>query len=181
MHKKNQVKVICLLARKETAYENLECEGCKKLIVSFEKLESYEFFLPWMSKCSKDFNIKNTKKINKDKIIEVSEKLIGCLAAAPYLQNVPTFTDDPDEQMKHVLVLLTREQKDIIDNDQKHLIFRGPYGSGKSVVALEKMKILLKELEQSKNNEMMYFVCQDSKTALLTDIEMIPNIKIHRN
>ena len=58
-----------------------------------------------MSKCSKDFNIKNTDKINKGKVIAVSEKLIGCLAAAPYFENIPTFTKDADERMKRVNVI----------------------------------------------------------------------------
>ena len=43
MHKKKQVKVICLLACKETAYENLECEGCKKLIVSLKNWSHMNF------------------------------------------------------------------------------------------------------------------------------------------
>ena len=179
--KQSGVKVISLLASNETAYENLECEGCKKVLVPFEALESYESFLPWMSKCSKDFNIKNTKKINKDKVITVSEKLIGCLAAAPYFENIPTFTNDADEQMKHVLMLLTCKQKDIIHSDEKHLIIRGPYGSGKSVVALRKFEILLKKLEESKKNEVAYFICHDSKSALMTDIEKMPKAKICRN
>ena len=174
------VKVICLLASSKTAHENLECEGCKKFVVPVGALQSYESFLPWMSNRSVDFDIKNTKKIDKDKVIAVSEKLIGCLAAAPYFENIPTFTDDADDQMKHVLMLLTHEQKDIIYSDKKHLIIRGPYGSGKSVVALKKLEILLKDLEESKKNEVAYFICHDSKSALLADIERIPNVKIHR-
>ena len=78
-------------------------------------------------------------------------------------------------------MLLTRKQKDIIYSDKKHLIIRGPYGSGKSVVALKRFEILLKELEESKRNEVAYFICYDSKTALLTDLERIPKAKIHRN
>ena len=175
----SRIKVICLLASK-TVDENLECEGCKKLVVPLEALESYESFQHWMSDHSIDFNIKNTKKIDEGKVMAVSEKIIGCLSAAPYFENIPTFTDDADEQMKHVLMLLTHEQKDIIYSDKKHLIIRGPYGSGKSVVALKKLEILLKELEENKKNEVAYFICHDSKSALLTDIAKIPNVKTHR-
>ena len=175
------VKVICLLASNETTDKNLKCESCKKLVVPFEALESYKSFLDWMSESSKEFNIKNTKKICKEKVIAVSENLIGCLAAAPYFENIPTFTDDVDEQMKHVLMLLTPQQKDIIYSDEKHLIIRGPYGSGKSVVALKKLEILLKELEGNKKNKVTYFICYDSKTALLTDIERTLNVKTYRH
>ena len=175
------VKVICLLASNKTVPENLECKSCKNLVVSFGVLESYESFLPWMSDRSIDFDIKNTKKINKGKVIVIHEKLIGCLAAAPYFENIPTFTDDADEQMKHVLMLLTHEQKNIIYSDKKHLIIRGPYGSGKSVVALKKLEILLKDSEEYKRNEATYFICHDPKSALLTDIESIRTVKIHRH
>ena len=179
--KQSRVKVICLLASNETVSETLKCEDCKKCIVPFEALQSYLSFQALMSKGSKDFNIKNTESINKGKVIAVSEKLIGCLAAAPYFENIPTFTKDAHEQMEHVLMLLTPEQKEIIYSDEKHLIIRGPYGSGKSVVACKIMEILLKELEESKKNELVYFICYDSKSALLTEIESIPNLKIHRH
>ena len=148
--KKSRAKVICLLAINETAYENLECDGCKKFVVPSETSELYETFLPWMSERSKDFNITNTESINEDNIIAFSEKLIGCLAAAPYFENIPTFTMVPKGQMKHVLMLLTPTQRDIIHSDEKHLIICGPCGSGKSVVACKKIEILLKELEESK-------------------------------
>ena len=78
-------------------------------------------------------------------------------------------------------MLLTPEQKEIIYSDEKHLIIRGPCGSGKSVAACKIMEILLKELEESKKNELVYFICYDSKSALLTEMESIPNLKIHRH
>ena len=46
-----------------------------------------------MSDHSIDFYMKTAKKINEGKVIAVSEKLFGCLAAAPYFENIPTFTD----------------------------------------------------------------------------------------
>ena len=134
-----------------------------------------------MSDHSIDFYMKNAKKINEGKVIAVSEKLIGCLAAAPYLENIPTFTDGTDKQMKHVLMLLTHGQRDIVFSDKKHLIIRGPYGSEKSVVVLKKLEILLKDLEESKRKEVAYFIRHDSKSVLLTDIERIHDVKIHRH
>ena len=70
-----------------------------------------------MSERSKDFNITNTESINEDNIIAFSEKLIGCLAAAPYFENIATFTMVPKGQTKHVLMLLTPTQRDIIHSD----------------------------------------------------------------
>ena len=43
--RQNRIKVICLLASNEVTYRNLKCEGCKKVVVPFEALESHESFL----------------------------------------------------------------------------------------------------------------------------------------
>ena len=83
--------------------------------------------------------------------------------------------------MEHVLMLLTRQQKDIIYSDKKDLIIRGPYGSGKSIVVRKKLEILLNELEKSEKNEVAYFICHYPKTALPTDIGRTSKAKIHRN
>ena len=39
----------------------------------------------------------------------------------------------------------------------------------------------MKDLEESKRKEVAYFIRHDSKSVLLTDIERIPDVKIHRH
>ena len=177
--KLSKVKVISLLASSKTTYEDLKCEECKNFIVPFEALELYESFRAWMDSHAEKFDIINTEKIIEAKIIATSEKLIGCLAAAPYFDDIPTFTGIASEQMRHVLTFLTPDQKDILSSDQKHLIIRGPYGSGKSIVACKKMQMFIEELRESKKNELVYFVCHDCKSGLLSEIGRVPNVKIH--
>ena len=178
--KLSKVKVISLLASSKT-YQDLKCEECENLIVPIEALGSYESFRAWMDNHAEKFDIINTEKINEAKIIGTSEKLIGCLAAAPYFDDIPTFTDVASEQMRHVLTFLTPDQKNILSSDEKHLIIQGPYGSGKTVVACKKMQMLLEEFRESKKNELVYFVCHDWKSALLSEIEKDPDVKIHAN
>ena len=168
--KRRRVKVISLLASYETANEISNCKDCNTCIVSFEILKSYKLFQTWFHNHAEDFNIINTFNIDEKIIIAASAKLIGCLAAAPYLDNLPTFTNNENEQMKHALNILTSEQKEILYSGDKHLIIQGPYGSGKSVIACKKFELLLNELDGSKKNDLVYFICFDSKSAFLSEI-----------
>ena len=83
--------------------------------------------------------------------------------------------------MKYASILLTPLQKGILCSDEKHLIIRGPYGSGKSIIVFKKMEMLLKELEENKKNEIVHFICYDSKSALLKEVENTQSLKIHGN
>ena len=178
--KRSRVKVISLLANNNTANENLKCENCKNCIISFETLESDELFENWFHNHAENFNI-DTDGIDETNIIAASAKLIGYLAAAPYFDDLPTFTKVPKEQMKHLLVMLTPIQKSILYSGDKHLIIQGPYGSGKSIVAHKKLQMLSDQIARSKKNEEAHFICHDSKSALLNEIGSIPNVTTHGN
>ena len=178
--KRSRVKVISLLANNNTPNENLKCENCKNCIVSLETLESDELFQNWFHNHAENFSI-DTDDIDETNIIAASAKLIGCLAAAPYFDDLPTFTKVPKEQMKHLLVILTPMQKSILYSGDKHLIIQGPYGSGKSIIAHKKLQMLSDEITGSKKNEETHFICHDSKSALLNEIGRIPNVTTHGN
>ena len=177
--KRSRVKIISLLASNETANENLKCEGCKICLVSFETLASNELFENWFHNHAENFNIE-TDEIDETNIIAASAKLIGCLAAAPYFDDLPTFTKVPKQQMKHLLLILTPAQKAILNSDDKHLIIQGPYGSGKSIIARKKLQMLSDEIKGSKSKE-VHFICHDSKSALLSELGRIPNVTTHGN
>ena len=147
--KRSGVKVISLLASNETANEHLHCEGCKNSIVSFGTLESHELFKTWFHNHAENFNITNTHNINEKKNSALA-KLIGCLAAAPYFDDLPTMTEVPNEQMKNALIILTPKQKSILYSGDKHVLIQGSYGSGKSIIARKKLQKLSEELEESK-------------------------------
>ena len=178
--KRSRVKVVSLLASNETANENLKCEDCKNCIVSFEILESDELFQNWFHNHAENLNI-DSDSIDETNVTASSANLVGCLAAAPYFDNLPTFTNVPNEQMKHLLLILTPAQKKIIYSCDKHLIIQGPYGSGKSIIARKKLQILSDMLKRSKKNEVVHFICHDSKSALLSEIGRTCNVMIHGN
>ena len=175
------VKVISLLVRNFVDNAFLNCEACEHSIVPVESLESYDSFQKYWDKKVSYFEVKNTNRLDKKKTEMFSGKFIGFLAAAQFFDNLPTFTSDSSEQMQHALVMLTPEQKKILYSDEKHLIIKGPYGCGKTIIARKKLQMLSEEFAENKKNEMVYFVCYDPRSALVHEIGSFPNVKVRCN
>ena len=178
--KQNGVKVISLLGSNEIANENFKCDDCENCIVSLETLESNELFQKWFHNHAAVFNA-DIDNIVETNIIKASANIIGCLAAAPYFDHLPTFTNVQNEQMKHLLVILTPAQQSVLYSGSNHMVIQGPYGSGKSVVARKKLQMLLDDFKRRKKSEEVHFICHDPKSALLKEIETVPNMKTHGN
>ena len=66
--------------------------------------------------------------------------------------------------MENLTVLLTREQMEIVNSQHNHIIVRGGFGCGKTIIAAALLK---KVSETLKNDEKLYFVCYDSRSELL--------------
>ena len=138
------------------------------------------YFRNWFHNHAVNFNAYAN---NTDETIRIAAlaRLVGCLAAAPYFDDLPTFTEVSKEQMKHMLVILTPAQKSILYSSDKHLLIQGPYGTGKSLLAQKKLQMLSDEFKKSGKNGVVHFICHDSKSALLSEIESRPNIILHCN
>ena len=162
------IKVIPMLASNNEVPRKLSCDTCKNFIVSGKQIQSYGSFKDLWDKISSRFKIENTGDVDKNKVKIVLTKFIGFLAAAQFFDHIPTFTDSSKEQMEHILVILTPTQKRILDCNDKHVLIKGPYGSGKSIIACKKMQMLAENL---KKDETVYFICYDSKSALAEVME----------
>ena len=179
--KRSDVKVISLLASNLGVNESFSCEGCKHSIIAVEILESYELFKVWWDNQVCHYKVKNTGELDKYKVEVFSANFIGFLAAAQFFDDLPTFTEDPGEQMEHALVLLTPEQKDILYSNDKHLIIKGPYGCGKTIIARKKLLMLSEEFALNKRSDLVYFVCYDPRSALPNTIRSSLNVKVPCN
>ena len=106
--------------------------------------------------------------INADFIKIFLAKITGSVAATfIYGKSIPTITDKRDEQMASVVVLLTREQMEILYSKHKHIINKGGFGYGKTIVAAAMLRKISGSL---KNNEKLYYLCYDSGSELLDQI-----------
>ena len=83
------------------------------------------------------------KNIAPDFIKKFSAKITGSVAATfIYGKYVLTLTDKSDEQMVHVAVLPTPEQMEIVYSQDKHIIIRGGFGCGKTIIPAAMLKKL---------------------------------------
>ena len=83
--------------------------------------------------------------------------------------------------MEHALVMLTPEQREILYSCDKHLIIKGPYGCGKTIIARKKLQMLSEEFSESKKNGIVHFICYDPRSALVNEIRGSTNVKVHCN
>ena len=177
--KNSGVKVIPLLVSSEKASKKISCHRCRNFIVWDKELQSCDVLDCWWYEKSADFEISNTEVVNKSKVAAFSAKFVSFLAAAQFLDEIPTFTKDPNKKMENALVILTPEQKNILYSQKcNHLIVKGPYGSGKSIIALKKLQLLSESIPE---DEVVCFICYDSRSELWNEIEGSSKVKLYRN
>ena len=94
-------------------------------------------------------------------------KILGVFAAASIHPNhIPVFIDEQNskKEIEEVKVLLTLKQIEIFHSQNKHMIIKGGFGCGKSIIAAA----MLEKIAQSlKNNEKLFHICYDSRSELL--------------
>ena len=104
---------------------------------------------------------KGKKSFTKDFLAKATS-----LMAATYIYHdcIPKFTSKTCEEMHSLAVLLTREQINIFYSQDKHMIVKGGFGCGKTIIAAA---ILKKISEGLGEHEKLFFICYDSRSALI--------------
>ena len=137
-------------------------------MLSLDEFKDLPAFENWWKERETYFEKVSIKDINPDFIKSFSAKITGTVAATfIYGKHIPTLTDKYDEQMIKLAVLLTREQMDIVYSQDKHIIIKGGFGCGKTIVAAA---MLEKISESLKNDEKLYYICYDSRSELLNQM-----------
>ena len=158
------IKVIPLIVTDKES----RCTGCRKYLILREKLENINSFMTWYEQKSVDFDITPADNFEEKKANGIFAKIVFCMGATKIGDIFPTFTTNEEKLMKGALFLLTPEQFDILHSEEKHIILNGPYGSGKSIIGRTKAKIIAEHLPE---NELLYYISCDSRSALLNEIE----------
>ena len=174
------VKVIPILVCSIKASKRKSCHHCRSFILSDKELKSCDFLDNlWYEKLA-DYEINMTKVKNERKVEAFTAKFVSFLAATQFFDEIPTFTKDPNQKMKNALLILTPEQKNILySGEGNHLIIGGPYGSGKSIIALKKLQTLSESVQE---NEVVCFICYDSRSELFNEIgSSSAKVKVYRN
>lgn len=176
--KASGIKLIPLIVTDGEASDQVACNRCGNCLISIENFKSHDIFRKWWISKAHYFEIKNTEDVNEVFSTSFSAKLIGFMAATQNYHFIPTFTKDSYDQMEQASLLLTREQCNILDSQNKHIIIKGSFGSGKSIVARVKLQDLSANLSES---EMLYYVCYDPRSELFNGIEISPKVKLYHN
>ena len=171
--KNTGIKVIPLVVTDKES----KCTHCRKYLILRQNIENISSFMAWYEQKSVDFEITPADNFEKKKTNEIFAKVVFCMGATKISGIFPAFTTNRETLMKGALFLLTPEQLNILHSEEKHIILNGPYGSGKSIIGRTKAKMIA---EQLPDNELLYYISNDPRSALLTEIERNnPKIKIY--
>ena len=165
---KSDMKVIPLVVTDENVYaNNLDCLSCMNLLLSEEDFADIGTFDDWWASRENAFGTEYKGKFNETLCKRFLAKLTGVLSAAlVYPSCIPKFTEERNihQHMEYLKVLLTQEQLNIYYSEQKHMIIRGGFGCGKSIIA---NAMLQKISESLKEDEKLFYVCYDPRSELL--------------
>ena len=174
---KSGVKLINLLVTDEEHVNfQSKCTSCKHQIISIKSFGSCKSFDTWLESKETKFSISVIhKNLNRDFSFDLSAKLIGFLNHS--LEAPPSKLNYFNEQMTGV-IKMTSEQTKIVYLPCKHLIIRGSYGSGKTVVARKRAEIISRSM--TKDDSLYYIIC-DSRSVLKEELQLYPEINVFHN
>ena len=158
----------------ENAHSQSFCKDCDNIIFPFEIFNSVETFQKFYGRFFNQKKIeyfarsvsRNVKEDEADVFQAVASKILGYLSHLQFvmLQEpiLPVPEQDPADNIKQAELLLNRYQMEIAYSDEKRIWLEGNYGTGKTVVALKKLELLLKTVK----DEIIYYVNFARKSLL---------------
>ena len=150
--------------------DNFYCHLCLNHVLSLNEFPDTEKFNSFWENRGSYFETEYKGEIDEALSKTFSAKLAGILAAAHLHHNyIPVFTNkqNVDQHMEHLTVLLTPEQLDIYYSQDKHMIVKGGFGCGKSIIAAAMLQKISESLEE---DEKLIHVCYDPRSELLSQM-----------
>ena len=143
---RTRVTIVGLLIRENGNVEELlECKFCSLFnICSGEVFKSLTTFNNWWDLVETYggwWNLVNPTNVCK--LFEDLASHILCFMALDKKKGLPSLTDDLSQQFKQTYFLYTPQQMNILFSDAKHVIIQGSYGSGKSILGLKKLQLIV--------------------------------------
>ena len=165
---KNMKLIPFLIISEKINPDDADCHLCVNHMISEEELAD---FSSWLEIKEYYFQTGYRKKLKEDVSKRFLAKVLGVLAAASIHPNhIPMFINDQNskKEMEHVKVLLTPEQMNIYYSQNKHMIIKGGFGCGKSIIAATMLEKIARSL---KNDEKLFHICYDARSELLNTQE----------
>ena len=152
-----------LITEDEKQGKLVKCSFCRLFSPSYKDFESLTTFKDvWSSISSYEgwWDLSNPKKQNK-LFNDLAAEILCFMAVCE--KSLPALTDDKSQQFKQTYLLFTRQQMNIHFSDAKHVIIQGSYGSGKSMLGLKKLELIL---ENCRQDEKIVYINFDSQSKL---------------
>ena len=152
----------------ENAHSQSVCKDCDNIIFPFEIFSSVETFENFCERFFSDKKIedfanlidRNVEEDQENVFQAVASKILGYLSHLQFamLQEpiLPVTEKNATDNIKQAELLLNCYQMKIAYSDDKRVWLEGNYGTGKTVVALKKLELLLKTLDKDK--EVIYYI-----------------------
>ena len=171
---KSGITLINLLATDKEV--DVKCKSCKCQVIPVRSLTSSDTFEEWRKEAKSNFK-------PSDKSGKIDEKFSQCFAARilGFLASIHYKKEKCSNERRSLnlddmlqkfteLLFLTREQLDIVHSPDKHIIIKGCYGSGKTVVAHKKIETITHTLD---DNDSLWYISCDSRSKLGEDIKLL--------
>jgi len=139
------------------------CKACidLQLVVSTDTFKDLNLFEQWWEKFSNEVEgMKSELEDRPDDSNNFFRNIMTYMAFDSFL--LPSFTINKENEIKEVqkLIMLTPEQQDIVYSINRHKIIKGPFGTGKTVVA---QKILKLFANSPQDKEKTYYIMHDTQ------------------
>ena len=144
--------------------DDADCRLCIKHVLSEKEIAG---FSNWLKREECYFQTEYRNKVKEDLSKSFLARVLGVFAAASIQPNhIPVFIDEQNskKEMEEVKVLLTLKQIEIFHSQNKHMIIKGGFGCGKSIIAAAMLEKIAQSLE---NDEKLFHICYDSRSELL--------------
>ena len=161
---KTGVHIVGLIIKKDDNISKVvQCDFCNLFSPLSKVFESSASFMCWWNfietysdwwdlssayKCIKLFN-------------ELAAEILCFMAI--HKKDLPPLTSDKSQQFKQTYFIYTPQQLSVCFSNSKHVIIKGSYGSGKSIVGLKKLELIAKICMP---HEKIIYINFDSKSKL---------------
>lgn len=158
------VTIIGLLIRKGKIVEKLvKCKFCCLFSPPYKVFESLTTFYCWLDSINAYgdwWDLADPKK-GRNTLVNIAAEIYCFMAMQENC--LPSLTDNLSQQFKQTFLLYTPQQLELLFSNTRHVIIQGSYGSGKSIVGLRKLGLILKCRKQE---DRIIYINFDSKSQL---------------
>ena len=158
------VRLIAVTAVKQQITETPLCADCEAYVINENILKNFSLLKSWWEKIEANSGNIRTQKSNVSlNIYEIlSSKLLAFMALTT-ANNLPDFSLHPNQQVAQTHLLLTAEQMSVLFMRDKHILVKGSYGSGKTIIAQKKLEMILRNIN---NDKMVLYLNYDERSEV---------------